>query len=118
MPKPRTQLLTYRQSRKAKCQHRTPCSDCPWARKALPGWLGAFKAQQWLHIAHSDDKVDCHTLRGAQCAGIAIYRRNVVKTPRDPEVLRLEADRATVFATPQEFLDHHEQGPVRIKWQA
>ncbi len=24
----------------AKCQHTTPCSDCPWRRDSLNGWLG------------------------------------------------------------------------------
>jgi hypothetical protein len=104
---PRKQLVTYREGRKARCQHKSPCSDCPWSRKALPGWLGGERAQEWLRIAHGEDTVECHTLHGAQCAGMAIYRRNVVKNPRNPEALRLEADRETVFATPIEFLDHH-----------
>ena len=58
--------------------------------------------------AHSDGIVECHTLTGAQCAGIAIYRRNVVKRVEPPN-MRLEADHEKVFSTPMEFRDHHER---------
>lgn len=53
--------------------------------------------------------VECHLLTGAQCAGLAVYRANVVKNPRDRDILRLPANRETVFATPTEFLEHHKE---------
>lgn len=106
----RTQFLTDDDAVDAKCQHTTPCSDCPWARKALNGWLGGNTADEWVAIAHGDIEVPCHTLRGAECAGLAIYRANVCKSPRIP-VLKLPADRTTVFAMPQQFLDHHSKQP-------
>ncbi len=90
-------------------QHRTPCSDCPWARKALPGWLGSMTAGEWLQAAHGEAEIECHTILGAQCAGSAIYRGNVCKTPRYPQILVLPANRELVFATPKEFKEHHEQ---------
>lgn len=90
----------------AKGQHTRPCSDCPWARTALNGWLGGASVDDWLHTAHNDHKVDCHILKGAQCAGLAIYRRNVVKGVQPP-LLKLERDTEKVFATPREFRDHH-----------
>lgn len=104
------QFISADQAVDAKRQHTRPCSDCPWARKALNGWLGSMSADEWVRVAHSDALVDCHTLRGAQCAGIAVYRRNVCKRA-DPPNLRLEADRETVFATPAEFKDHHSRLP-------
>ena len=45
---------------------------------------------------------------GAQCAGAAIYRANVCKSPRDGSLLKLPADRETVFADKSEFWEHHD----------
>ena len=92
-------------------QHKNPCSDCPFARTALSGWLGGMSKEKWVHIAHGDTWVDCHALKGHQCAGIAIYRANVCKRPRSSEVLILPKDKEKVFATPDEFLNHHAKGP-------
>lgn len=103
-----TRLVSADQAVRAKRQHKTPCSDCPWARESLPGWLGGATADDWVQRAHGEDLVECHTLLGAQCAGLAIYRKNVCKTPRFPDTLVLPADRETVFATPAEFKAHHE----------
>lgn len=115
----RKKLITTKEAVPAQGQHKKPCSDCPWARASLPGWLGGPTADDWLKEAHGDHPVPCHVFTGAQCAGAAIYRRNVCKTPRDGECLRLEADRSLVFATPTEFKRHHErrggtQGTPRI----
>ena len=109
----RRQLMSSDDAVDAKAQHTKPCSDCPWARTALNGWLGGMTPEDWLKVAHSDATVDCHTLRGAQCAGIAIYRRNVCKRADRPN-LQLEADRETVFATWAEFLDHHTRLPPEL----
>lgn len=103
----RRQLLTTADAVPAKKQHKSPCSDCPFSRKSLPGWLGGPTADDWLKEAHGDHTIPCHVFSGAQCAGAAIYRRNVLKQPRDPECLRLEANRDLVFATPMEFKRHH-----------
>lgn len=105
-------LISREEAVQAKGQHTKPCSDCPWAREALNGWLGGGSIDDWLHTAHSDAHVDCHTLRGAQCAGLAIYRRNVCKRV-EPPLLVLERDTDKVFATPMEFREHHEKGPGR-----
>lgn len=107
----RRQLVSSDEAVTATRQHTQPCGDCPWARASLPGWLGPATAQEWLAAAHADGRIDCHTLIGAQCAGSAIYRRNVCKLDRDPAVLRLEADRARVFRSPAEFLAHHGDEP-------
>lgn len=103
----RRQLLTEDDARPATRQHRAPCSDCPWARTALPGWLGPNTAAEWLQCAHGEAQIPCHTRTGAQCAGSAIYRANVVKLPRDPQTLRLPADETRVFGSPAEFTRHH-----------
>lgn len=107
MTKRRAKLITSDEAVQAKCQHKTACSDCPWKRDSLRGWLGGATPQQWVATAHSDAVVDCHTLKGAQCAGIAIYRRNVAKLAPPPNI-QLEADRENVFGMPTQFVEYHD----------
>lgn len=97
-------------------QHRTPCSDCPWRRDSLPGWLGALKPDAWIEVAHGESRVDCHVITNQQCAGVAVYRANVCKTPRDAKLLQLPADRAKVFAWSTEFLEHHKREQQAPEW--
>ncbi len=104
------QLISSDEAVQGKVQHKKPCSDCPWSRKALNGWLGGASIDDWLRAAHGDAFVRCHTIANMQCAGLAIYRRNVCKRA-DPPLLRLEADREAVFATPVEFREHHSRPP-------
>ncbi len=87
-----------------------PCSDCPMRRDALNGWLGGATPEEYARLAHSDAIVKCHVHGNVQCAGMAIYRRNVCKRV-DPPGLVLPADREEVFSTPMEFLEHHGRLP-------
>lgn len=93
-------------------QHTSPCKECPWRRASMPGWLGEqYSPEEFRAIAHSDSRFPCHRTIGKkeelQCAGMAIYRANVIKRPRDPAILILPVDREKVFATPDEFVTHH-----------
>lgn len=101
-------LISRDEAVDGKMQHVRPCSDCPWARTALPGWLGGGSIEDWVRTAHSDTYVDCHAIRNTQCAGIAVYRRNVSKLV-SPPLLRLDADHEAVFASPMEFTAHHKR---------
>ncbi len=101
-------LISSAEAIPAKSQHTKPCDDCPWARTALKGWLGSNTAEEWIGAAHGEARVECHSLTGVQCAGIAIYRANNGKLPRDLSILRLPPDESKVFATPTEFLEHHK----------
>jgi len=94
-------------------QPTAPCSDCPFRVDALPGWLGGSSPQDFVEIALSDVPYACHALLGAQCAGLAIFRANISKIPRDRAVLRLAANKKTVFANVNGFLAYHQQ---RIKY--
>lgn len=105
--KKRRQLISSDEAVPAKKQHSEPCSDCPWARTALRGWLGGIDSATWVQAAHGEETIECHVLEGAQCAGAAIYRANVCKNPRDPKVLHLKADHNKIFSSPKEFLAHH-----------
>ena len=102
-------LVTSGQSRRTARQHKKPCSDCPWDRKSLKGWLGDMDADEWLRTVHSEAMIKCHVCSNQQCAGAAIYRRNVGKLLRDEKLLVLEKDTTTVFANPMEFKAHHDK---------
>ena len=103
----RRYLITSDEAVETRGQTKRPCSDCPWARASLPAWLGTATKEEWIQIAHGEYKVECHTRKDNQCAGLAIYRANVAKSVRDPSVLVLPPDEKAVFSTPMEFLDHH-----------
>lgn len=110
-PPARRQLVSSDEAEQAVGQHKLPCADCPWARKAMNGWLGSTSVEQWVQDAHGEVRIECHTLLGAQCAGAAIYRANVCKSVRDPDVLKLKPNRELVFGTPKEFREHHAKLP-------
>lgn len=85
------------------------CSDCPMRRDSLPGWLGGATPEQYGHLAHSDEQVQCHVHAGSRCAGMSIYRTNVCKW--QPPADKLPADTDHIFGTRQEFLEHHNRSP-------
>lgn len=101
-------MITVDEAEPATGQHKKPCIDCPWRRDAIPGWLGSNTAEEWVAVAHGEDRIECHTLIPAECAGAAIYRANVVKLTRDPTLLRLPADKVAVFASHLEFKKYHK----------
>ena len=105
------QLISSDEAVVGKVQHTKPCSDCPFSRKALNGWLGGADVTSWLATACGDFPEPCHTIKNMQCAGLSIFRSNIAKSPRDPACLKLPADRGTVFAWPDEFRKHHESAP-------
>lgn len=106
-------LISSDETTKAKVQHGDPCSDCPLRRNSLNGWLGdTGTPEEWAAALHSDSPMNCHVLKGAQCAGAAIYRGNVCKSPRDKTILVLPSDRKTVFSGPGEFVAHHKKAPL------
>jgi hypothetical protein len=102
------QLKTYQDAKARKIQHKSPCSDCPFARKSVRGWIGGMSVDEWLVAVHGEGMFDCHTVSNQQCAGAAIFRANVCKSPRREDVLRLPSDTVRVFSSSQEFRWHHE----------
>lgn len=110
------QLLTYHDAKRTKVQHHSPCSDCPWARKSLRGWLGNYTAEEWIEIVRADGFIECHTKIDKQCAGSAIFRSNICKSPRDPKVLTLPRNTISVFANIGEFLNHHLKTTIFDYW--
>lgn len=105
-----------------------PCKECPWRRVATPGHLGPYSAEYWAETAHSESVVACHkTIRDVddegrgdwnhpsmrQCRGMAIFRRNVLKTPRRGDVALGPEDHEEVFSSNDEFIRHHERKRMR-----
>ena len=93
-------------------QIEAPCHDCPFARASLPGWLGSMSVDEWIRDVHGEAQINCHAFLGPQCAGAAIYRRNVAKKPHSAALLLLPADRKLVFASPTEFREHHGEPDI------
>ena len=108
-----------------------PCNDCPWRVNALPGWLGPMGADQWVALIHSEEPIACHQtievevdqIEGdwnhpamRQCAGAAIMRTNVCKSPRNPTdaAHAFKADREAVFASVAAFKDYHGKLSVAV----
>jgi hypothetical protein len=104
----RGKLISSDEGRASKKQHKTPCSDCPWRRDSVPGWLGGHEPQEFVRLGHNDQTYHCHVITNQQCAGLAIFRANVIKRC-DPPNLRLPENRALIFAWDNEFLAHHER---------
>lgn len=107
-------LIALGQGRPAAHQITKPCSDCPMRRDALNGWLGGASAHDYARLAHSEAIVKCHVHSNVQCAGMAIYRKNVAKRVADGGLV-LPADHAAVFSTPMEFITHHTSLPPMKK---
>lgn len=104
------QLVTRDEAEVVKKQPSVPCSDCPFRRTSLAGWLGGSTPEEYRRLAHSDTFIECHAVKldedVAECVGAAIYRANVAKMA-PPGCMKVKSDRMTVFATPMEFISHH-----------
>lgn len=103
----RRQFVSSEEAKPAERQHTKPCGDCPFARTAIPGWLGSGDVASWIRDVHGEVQINCHTRIGPQCAGAAIYRANVCKLPHSRALLVLPPDRVRVFASPPQFQAHH-----------
>lgn len=105
-----------------------PCDECPWVRSSAPGWLGPHSAQEWTALAHSDEPIACHkTIKDVdddgladwrhpslrQCRGAAIFRSNIMKSPRNRDVATGPRDTDTVFKWDDEFIAHHLRKEAR-----
>ena len=103
-----------------------PCSDCPFARGSLRGWLGPWKVDSLLWAlgrepfpCHKTITSDGETLESptlVACAGAAIFLNNKFEISRNPmtaeyqNMLRSVSPevKATVFTRADEFREHHD----------
>lgn len=100
---------------------RKPCEECPWSRTVRPRTLGGQPVTTFIGQAYGPFWLPCHRhtdysdpawatdLSKPQCAGAAMFRDLVGVADELPAGLhRLEGDPALVFASPAEFVAHHE----------
>jgi hypothetical protein len=106
-----------------------PCNECPFRHKAMPGWLGAATPESFIIEISYEHPLPCHptidyddkrwlqkwsTQRiGMICAGSLIMAANMGKKFREPGFPSLSRNTRLVFATAQEFLDHHNNALVK-----
>lgn len=111
---------------------KSPCSECPFRKKSLPGWLGPDTAQAVISRVHGETGYSCHmdlenapaiesgefagyldTSNVEHCAGAVIHANLSCKSYRNPE-LRAQQDllkgskhEADVLNL-KEFTEHHK----------
>lgn len=106
-----------------------PCSDCPFRRASMPGWLGAGSPESFLDCLQRDEPLPCHqTINyddprwleewtaqqgGSMCGGALIFSANKLQRPRTRGFPTLSPDRVAVFSDSLEFVRHHREAPVR-----
>lgn len=101
-------------------QLKTPCNQCPWRKKAAPGWLGASTPVEFLQQSEAEIHMPCHLHvdyeqdnwreqadSAPPCAGRAIHFANRCKQSKTVEKVERSEE---VFTNPQEFIDHHSFG--------
>ena len=108
----RRRLVTSDEATLAPKQLVKPCSDCPFSRDSAGAWLGSLGVEEWLEVAHGEVRVPCHVHSNVECAGIAVYRANVCKMPRDQTILKLPPDHESVFSSKAEFATHHSKASL------
>ncbi len=119
---------------------KAPCSDCPFRKKSLPGWLGPWQPWDLLRSVDADVPFPCHQTiaedheeRGQSldqmqsCAGAALFLANRYKLSRDPSTARHQAllrqqddyveQKARVMSTENEFMLWHSADNLRANME-
>lgn len=108
-------------------RRKSPCSQCPFRRNSVRGYLGADDPEHFLSLTMRDATMPCHmdidysdkdwlTTQEPDaplCVGALQFQNNFMKLARDPEVARGQravGESANVFSNPEEFLVHHMFG--------
>jgi hypothetical protein len=110
-----------------------PCGECPFRKKAAPGWLGASHPEGFVGtMVTESEPLPCHStvnyerpdwherwVRGVDprnklCAGALTLMANQGKRPRTGPTV--ERDTETVFPSYRAFIEHHRAATVQ-SWQ-
>lgn len=103
-----------------------PCNDCPFRRKAMPGWLGAGSPESFIDCMQRDEPLPCHQTidyedpkwltkwmqqrnTGKMCAGALTFMAN--KLQHHP-FEKMPKDHENVFSNSLEFVRHHREAAV------
>jgi hypothetical protein len=104
-----------------------PCRECPLRRDSVPGYLGGYTPKMYTDIMHGPASIACHSSEGfhegqiekqRHCTGVAAYRANVGHicaiqgrpTAAHTSTQLIGHDEEHYFASPEEFVAHHEPG--------
>ena len=99
---------------------KTPCTECPFLKTSIPGYLGGFSVSETLDVAKSESKFLCHLTRELdspqECAGRMLFVSKIGKMFRRAglEKVRTELKNNTSQETKDkvlsysEFVKHHE----------
>ena len=91
-----------------------PCSECPFRRDSLQGWLGEGTAT----LIIGDALFTCHKTQDPnrrQCAGHMLLLKEINQYYRLAKFLGKPLNLTggdLVFTTPQEFIHHHSLPPL------
>lgn len=100
------------------CKKKEPCSDCPWRKNALPGWLGNHDVDYFHDVFEQDFPYPCHQTMGKPnehiCTGLVFTRVNSCKISKYPGPLK-ETENAlrdvqnNCFDNIHQFKDYHSK---------
>lgn len=109
---------------------KAPCKQCPFRKTSMPGWLGAAPPEMFIANIMGEQPSPCHLSIdydkkdwaekweagkiGKLCTGALIMAAHSAKQARNQRMLPVvPTDTETVFKTPQDFLDHHNNANVK-----
>lgn len=96
---------------------RRPCSDCPFRKDTLEGWLGGERMTEILDA----DSFVCHKKPSRQCAGHMLLMDGDNAYVQLASRLRIPlgiSGRELVFDTQADCIDHHDKQHDAIKRHA
>lgn len=98
---------------------RLPCVECPLTRASIPGRLGGYTVDQYLHILNNGADIACHLSPGfpgtlatqRSCTGVAMYRANagvIAGGHAEAATRHIGKNYDLAFGNQREFRRHHE----------
>lgn len=109
-----------------------PCSDCPFRKNSLAGWLSDYTPQELHSIVVNEMPFPCHLTHKENlsweeagkketplCAGALMYMRKAGKSPRKTELAKFVkkiklSDCDNILSVP-EFFAHHTMKPIEAE---
>ena len=85
---------------------KSPCSNCPFRKDTLKGWLGERRMTEIL----SEQSFVCHKKKHLQCAGHMLIKGNeniFVRTAKQMDIELTLSGREKVFDTQEQCIKHH-----------
>ena len=101
-----------------KLKHKTPCSECPWRKDSLRGFLGGWPAEYYADAVQENEIPACHNMdfgpdddRTAMCAGALSVASNSAiaphKTPGASAAKEIVGKNKDCFSWVRDFYEYH-----------